>query len=320
LPSVSKNKKVDVESEQKVLSEFIENGKPENKYTFRVKRRKNNKKNKGITGIPHPFLKWAGGKRQLIKQFDRYFPPHYKKYIEPFVGGGSVFFYLLPDNAILMDINEELVNCYRVIQTQVDDLIQLLKAHRNEKEYFYKIRNVDRNSEDFSKWSNIQRASRTIFLNRCCFNGLFRVNSKGEFNVPFGKYKNPKFCDEENLRTVHRVLQNVQIISSNFKKCLEFAEREDFIYFDPPYQPVSGTANFTSYSKEGFGEAAQVALFEVFKELDSRGCKVMLSNSYTKFILDLYKEFRIITMKAKRAINSDATKRGEIKEALVLNY
>ena len=316
---LSRQNKIEGSAKQTSLSDFTSEKTDNENRIFLKQRRRLNKQNKTIAGIPHPFLKWAGGKRQLLKQFDKYFPEQFQTYIEPFVGGGSVFFYLLPENAILMDTNGELINCYTVIQKQVEELIRSLKKHRNEKEYFYKIRNIDRNLE-FNKWSDVERASRTIYLNRCCFNGLYRVNSKGYFNVPFGKYKNPKFCDEKNLRAVNRTLQNVEINNASFETCLNFAEEGDFIYFDPPYQPLSETAHFTSYTKEGFGKEEQLKLFEVVKELDDRGCKVMLSNSYIKFILDLYKKFKIITVKAKRAINRDGTKRGEIKEALILNY
>ncbi len=313
-------KKIEGSSKQTILSEFSSTKNYQENRNFLLQRRKINKKNKTITGTPHPFVKWAGGKRQLLKQFEKYFPKQFKTYIEPFVGGGSVFFYLLPERAILMDTNEELINCYKVIQNKVEELILSLKNHRNEKEYFYKIRNMDRNPGEFNKLSDVERASRTIYLNRCCFNGLYRVNSKGYFNVPFGKYKKPKFCDEKNLRAVNLTLKNVVILNKTFETCLNFTEEGDFIYVDPPYQPLTETAYFTSYTKEGFGEEAQLKLFEVFKELDKRGCKVMLSNSYGKFILELYKDFKIVIVKAKRAINRDATKRGEIKEVLILNF
>ncbi|GAG95837.1 unnamed protein product, partial [marine sediment metagenome] len=219
-----------------------------------------------------------------------------------------------------IDNNEGLINCYRVIQNKIGELINSLKKHKNEKNYFYKIRSIDRIPEEFKKLSSVERASRTIFLNKCCFNGLYRVNSKGEFNVPFGKYENPKFCDEENLLAVNTVLKGVQIINGDFKECLELAEKDDFIYFDPPYQPVSTTANFTSYTKENFNKMDQVRLFKVYEELDNRGCKVMLSNSYNEFILDLYKKYDLKTVYAKRSINSDASGRGQIKEVLIINY
>ncbi|MHA1232725.1 MAG: DNA adenine methylase [Candidatus Helarchaeota archaeon] len=269
--------------------------------------------------IPRPFLKWAGGKRQLIPQMSKYFPKKFKKYIEPFVGGGAIFFYLLPRDAILIDINSELINTYKVIKNNVQDLIISLKKHKNEKAYFYKIRNLDRDLKIFKNLSDVERASRTIYLNRCCYNGLYRVNSKGQFNVPFGKYKNPNFCDERNLLAVHKALKNAKIINDSFEKCLDFAERGDFIYLDPPYVPISNSANFTSYTKDNFGKKDQIKLYNVFKILDERGCKVMLSNSYNDFILELYKDYKINILQAKRVINSDATKRGEINEVLIIN-
>ncbi len=270
--------------------------------------------------MPHPFLKWAGGKRQLIFQMDQYFPKDFNKYIEPFVGGGAIYFYLLPEYAILIDNNQDLINAYNVIKINVSRLIKSLKKHKNEKEYYYEIRKIDRNPEVFRDWSNIEKASRTIYMNRCCFNGLYRVNSKGEFNVPFGKYKNPKFCDKENLIAVSRALQNTNLVCNSFKRCLNFAQEGDFIYLDPPYVPISDSANFTSYTKDNFNKEDQIELYNVYKVLDERGCKVMLSNSYSDFIIDLYKEFRIKILKAKRAINSDASKRGAVKEVLILNY
>lgn len=286
---------------------------------FKKINRIKNKKKKKIVDVPRPFLKWAGGKRQVLSQMDDYFPNEFNRYIEPFLGGGAVFFYLLPSEAILIDINPELINTYKIIQEDVVALISSLKKHENEKKYYYKMRNIDRNPNEFSKWVDVEKASRTIFLNRCCYNGLHRVNSKGEFNVPFGKYKNPKFCDEENLLAVNKALKNVRLIYGGFERCLDFAEKGDFIYFDPPYHPLSETSSFTSYTKYNFGRETQIKLSEVFRILDQRGCYLMLSNSYNKFILDLYKDYKIITLKAKRAINSDASKRGEIREVLILN-
>ncbi len=273
-----------------------------------------------INNLPHPFLKWAGGKRQLISQMNKYFPKNFNKYIEPFLGGGAVLFYLKPDFSIIIDINKDLINCYKVIKNNVKDLIDLLKTQKNEKSYYYKIRALDRDEEKFIKLSNIEKASRIIYLNRCCYNGLYRVNSKGQFNVPFGKYKNPNFCDEENLIAVSKVLENVKIIHGSFDTCLDYAEKDDFIYFDPPYYPISKTSSFTSYTKENFGENSQQKLFNVFKRLDERDCKLMLSNSYSEYIKNLYKDYKIITLDARRAINCNAEKRGNINVLLILNY
>ncbi len=285
-------------------------------YTFLIKKKNGNL----ISEIPYPFLKWAGGKRQLISQMNKYFPKNFNKYIEPFVGGGAVLFYLKPKFSIIIDINEELINCYKVIKSNVNELIELLKTHKNEKDYYYKIRALDRDKEKFNKLSNIERASRMIYLNRCCYNGLYRVNSKGQFNVPFGRYKNPNFCDEENLLAVSKALENFKIIYGSFEICLDYAEKGDFIYFDPPYYPISKTSSFTSYTKENFEEDSQQKLLNIFKKLDDRDCKLMLSNSYNEYIKNLYKDYKIITLNARRAINCNAAKRGNVNVLLILNY
>ena len=298
---------------------MIDNPKTEIKLDFLDQQRKFNFKSKSIVDIPKPFLKWAGGKRQLISQIDKFLPKNYNKYIEPFIGGGALFFYLLPKKAILNDINTDLINSYRIVKDNVNDLIKHLKHHKNESDYFYEVRGVDRNPEIYNKMSDVEKASRIIYMNRCCYNGLYRVNSKGQFNTPFGKYKNPTFCDVKNLKAVNLALQNVKLTNKSFECILEFAEKDDFIYFDPPYVPVSDSANFTSYTKENFGPKDQIKLYELFKTLDEKGCKVMLSNSYSEFILDLFKEYNIEYLQAKRAINSNASKRGAIKEVLVLN-
>lgn len=272
-----------------------------------------------INDIPKPFLKWAGGKRQLIPQMAQYFPKEINHYIEPFVGGGAVFFYLNPKKAILIDINPVLINVYNVIKNNVDDLIQSLRKHKNNSEYFYSIRKKDREKE-FEDWSDIEKASRTIYMNKCCYNGLYRVNSKGFFNVPFGKYKNPLFCDEQNLLAVNQMLSNVEIIQGSFESCLNYATSDSFIYLDPPYVPISDTSSFTSYTKENFGIEDQKKLKNVVDKLADRGSKVLLSNSYCDFNLNLYNEYQIEIVKAKRAINSNAKKRGKIKEVLIRNY
>jgi len=281
--------------------------------------RERNRKAKKITQSPHPFLKWAGGKRQLLQQIDAFLPKKWGEYIEPFVGGGALFFYMLPKKTILMDTNPVLINAYQVIKDHVEELIELLQPHQNDSEYFYQIRSLDRQPE-FAKMSAIEQASRTIYLNRCCFNGLYRVNSKGQFNVPFGKYKNPKFCDKENLRAVHDVLQDVKIFCGSFEKVLDFATDDSFIYFDPPYVPLTASSNFTSYTKDNFGLEEQKQLKRVFTKLDHQGSKVMLSNSYCEFILDLYQDYQIHVVKAKRSINSNASRRGEIQEVIITNY
>ncbi len=302
---------------QKSLQNFL--GKDDKKIHYLDIKKEQNRRKKSIVDVPKPFLKWVGGKRQLILQMNDYFPKEFNKYIEPFVGGGAIFFYLLPETAILIDVNKELINSFNIIKNNVSELIKSLKNHKNEKDYYYEVRSKDRNPKEYNKLSDVTKASRTIYLNRCCFNGLYRVNSKGQFNVPFGKYKSPKFCDEKNLNAVHKALKNVKLINNSFEICLDFAEKDDFIYFDPPYVPISRSANFTSYTKGNFSKEDQIRLFNVYKNLDERGCKVMLSNSYSDFILGLYKDYQINILYAKRAINSDGSKRGKIKELLITN-
>lgn len=280
-----------------------------------------------IAEKPKPFVKWVGGKRQLLKQFrdlglypPEHFDPVKNSYFEPFVGGGAVFFDLLPRHAYLSDMNAELVATYNVIKDDVEKLINALKKHENNKEYFLKIR-----AQRIEKLSPLQIASRFVFLNRTCFNGMYRVNSTGGFNVPYGKYKNPLICDEVNFRKVSKALQNVTIAHQDYKETVKKAKKGDFVYFDPPYHPLTKTASFTSYTKENFGEKDQVELRDTFLELHKRGCFVMLSNSNADFINKIYGELKnhgikLHKVEAGRAINSDASKRGKIAEVLVTNY
>lgn len=280
-----------------------------------------------ISEKPKPFVKWVGGKRQLLNQFrlKNLFPPELfnptkNTYYEPFVGGGAVFFDLLPQKAILSDMNNELVITYNVIKNNVEQLIKSLKKHKVNKEYFLKIR-----SKNISKLSDIEIASRFIYLNRTCFNGLYRVNKSGGFNVPFGQNKNPLICDEINLQRVSESLKNVTIKHQDYKEVLKKAKAGDFIYFDPPYYPVSKTASFTSYTKDSFLDKEQIELRDVFIELSKRGCYVMLSNSDTPFINKIYSEIndkkvRINKVEAGRAINSNGAGRGKILEVVVTNY
>ncbi|MGA1624873.1 MAG: DNA adenine methylase [Prochlorothrix sp.] len=264
-------------------------------------------------------MKWAGGKRQLLPELLDRVPEQFKTYFEPFVGGGALFFSLQPILAHLTDINPDLINMYQVIQTEVEALIEDLQQHRNTADYFYRIRNVDR-SPAYATWSPIQKASRLIYLNKTCYNGLYRVNSKGHFNSPYGSYKNPTLVDHKNLRACHCALQEVTIEVASFEAVLTQASTGDFVYFDPPYVPVSSTANFTSYSQDGFGPEMQERLRDVCVELDRRGVQFMLSNSYAPIVLELYGGFRIDTVQASRAINSNAAKRGKVKEVIVRNY
>lgn len=276
---------------------------------------------------PRPFVKWVGGKRQLLKQFKELnlyppadFDPEKNFYYEPFVGGGAVFLDLFPKHAVLSDTNKELVTTYNIIKTEVEKLIKSLGKHKYEQEYFYKVRAVDPATLD-----DIEVASRFIFLNRTAFNGMYSVNSKGGFNVPFGRYTNPRICDAENLRRVAASLRGVQIRHEDYKAILKRAKKGDFIYFDPPYDPLSATSSFTGYTASGFTRKDQLELRDIYLELHKRGCFVMLSNSNSDFINEIYSEIankriRISKIKAGRNINSKKEGRGKLAEVLVTNY
>lgn len=268
-----------------------------------------------------PFLKWAGGKRQLVPELLRYVPESYGRYYEPFIGGGALLLTLQPGQATISDRNSELINCYQIVKESVDDLIEHLQQHRNEKTYFYKVRGWDREAA-FADKTTVQRAARIIFLNKTCYNGLFRVNSKGQFNAPFGRYKNPTIADERVLRRVSAYLNqaNVTIRQADFATAVADAGHHDFVYFDPPYDPVSTTASFTGYDRNGFDRTEQQRLKSVVDELTARQCKVLLSNACTDFIQDLYQDYHCVRVSATRAINSNATKRGKVDEILVMNY
>lgn len=288
-----------------------------------------------------PFLKWAGGKTQLIEEIEKNLPLELKngkikKYVEPFVGSGAIFFYLVSkynfEEIWINDTNKELINTYKVIQNNVQILIKeldeisklyLTKNEEQRSEFFYEVRNLY-NSDKVDK---IRHAAYFIFLNRTCFNGLYRVNSKGNFNVPFGKYINPKICDKENLENVSRILKKVKILNIDFAETENYIDNTTFVYFDPPYRPLNITSSFNSYSKDSFDDKTQEKLAEYFKKLDKKGAKLILSNSDPKnidendnYFDDLYSNFEIKRVNAKRMINSNAKKRGKITELLIKNY
>lgn len=268
-----------------------------------------------------PFLKWVGGKRQLMGDIEPLLPTKISTYYEPFIGGGAVFLNQQPKKAVINDYNAELINVYQVVRDDVEALIQDLATHQNEPEYFYSIRAQDR-QEGFDQLSALKRASRVIYLNKTCFNGLYRVNSSGEFNTPFGRYKSPNIINETVLRAVSNYLQNndIQLLSGDFEEALKGARKGSFVYLDPPYDPISKSSNFTGYVEGGFGTDQQERLRDVCLRLDRKGVKFLLSNSATSLVKSLYRDFEIIEVGAKRQINSVASKRGEVTEVLVRNY
>lgn len=279
------------------------------------------------TICPRPFLKWAGGKARLIPQYESLFPQQFSTYYEPFLGGGAIFFHLQPRRAMLMDINAELVNVYCCVRDHADALIVRLQEHRDRHcpEYYYEQRSRHREAKlyqfDRGIETTIDKAARLIYLNKTCFNGLYRENSKGQFNVPMGRYKNPGIYDPGLLKAAAAALRSQQIIFAPFEAILNYAtSKQDFVYFDPPYHPISPTSSFTAYNRYAFTPADQICLRDTFAELARRGVKVMLSNSDCPFVRELYQDFHIHTIYAARAINSKAERRGKITEILVTSY
>lgn len=270
-----------------------------------------------------PFLKWVGGKRQLMASIVGHLPDDISRYryIEPFVGGGAVFFHLQPTDAVINDSNSELINVYRVIKDYPGELIADLKKHKNEPDYFYEIRALDRTGA-LDKLTPVERASRVIYLNKTCFNGLYRVNSTGEFNAPFGRYKKPNIVNELKIRAVSRYLNSGNIIIKNedYEEVLKQAGEKSFVYLDPPYHPISVSSGFTGYVQGGWNMYDQVRLREACDVLDARGIKFLLSNSSAPFIREQYSNYKIVTVKASRAVNSNGAERGEIDEVLIKNY
>ncbi|MBZ4665236.1 DNA adenine methylase [Mahella sp.] len=292
-----------------------------------------------------PFVKWAGGKGQLLDTFKQYYPStllegRIKRYIEPFVGGGAVLFEILQkykiEEAFIFDINQDLINAYIVIKYDVDILVEYLFSleckyldlnEKARKEMYYEIRDTYNSRIFKSDQPDIERAAQFIFLNRTCFNGLYRVNRAGLFNVPHGDYKNPTICDGENLYAASSLLQRVHIFTGDYRESIKYADRYSFVYFDPPYRPINVTSSFTSYSKFDFTDEDQVKLAHFFAEMNDTGALIMLSNSDPKnenhddnFFDELYGNFYIHRIKAKRAINSNGGRRGLVSEILVTNY
>ena len=269
-----------------------------------------------------PVVKWVGGKRQLLSVLMPLFPARFTTYCEPFLGGGAVLFGQQPQKAIVNDINHDLIQMYEVIRDDIENLIIELEKHKNESKYFYKIRDWDRDRVKYNNLSRVERAARIIYLNKTCYNGLFRVNNAGEFNTPFGYYKTPNIVNAPTLRAVSNYLREAKVVffCCDYAEVLKNIPTGAFVYLDPPYHPVSDTANFTGYSRGGFTKEDQIRLRECCDDLDHRNIKFMLSNSATSFIKEQYAAYNITIVPAKRAINSDATGRGQIDEVVVRNY
>lgn len=262
-----------------------------------------------------PLIKWAGGKRNLLKVYQDLFPKKFNKYHEPFLGSGAVFFFLKPEDAVLIDKNEELINFYEVVRDNPWELMELISTYRVDKEFYYIIRN-----QDPRKLGKIERAARFLYLNKTAYNGLWRENSKGKFNVPFGRYKKVKFFEQENLLKASELLKKVKLVCGDFEEILKYVQKGDFIYLDPPYYPISETANFKNYTSDGFSKKNHLRVYKVFKTLDEREAYVMLSNSNTPFIRQLFKDYNITEVFSNRFINRKVDGRGKIIELVIRNY
>lgn len=269
-----------------------------------------------------PMLKWVGGKRQLLSDIVPMIDKNSPMYVEPFIGGGAVLFNMQPSRAIINDYNQELINVYMTVRDNLDELLEELKVHEenNSADYYYEIRALDR-EDAFRHMSNVQKAARVIYLNKTCYNGLYRVNSAGQFNSPYGRYKNPNIVNEAVLKAISKYFNSneITILNGDYKRVLENLDQDAFVYLDPPYMPISSSSSFTGYTEGGFGYNSQVELKEECDKLNERGIRFVQSNSDCEEIRELYKDYCIKTVKAKRSINSVGNKRGEINEVLIYN-
>jgi DNA adenine methylase len=265
-----------------------------------------------------PIVKWVGGKTKLLSELIARAPATFRRYYEPFAGGAALFYRMAPVTAVLSDRNRDLIGTYKALATDVDGVIRRLEIHRRHhgEEHYYQVR--ARWNDPAVAWTTLDRAATFIYLNKTCYNGLWRVNRGGGFNVPMGRYTDPPICVPDALRASAAMLARADLRCGDFRAAVADAGAGDFVYFDPPYDPVSKTANFTSYTSDNFGDDHQRALADLARELVGRGCHVMLSNSDTPFVRSLYKDFRVDRVKCSRAINSDAAKRGEVDEVVIL--
>ena len=271
-----------------------------------------------------PFVKWAGGKRQIMPEIKKYVPENYDTFYEPFVGGGAVFFELAPKKAVINDYNSELMNVFECIkdENKFDKMCTELNHHEanHSEEYYYQVRNIDRDVKKYNKLADYKKAARTIYLNKACFNGLYRVNSKNEFNVPFGKKEKVNTYEGQNLGVVHCILNfnDIKLLSTDFEEAVKDAKKGDFVYLDPPYD--SDTSTFNDYTENGFNKDEQIRLAKLFKELSDRGCYVMLSNHNTILVKEMYSDYNIHIIEANRNINANGKKRKKVEEVIITNY
>lgn len=268
--------------------------------------------------VAHPVVKWVGGKTKLLPELLSRMPERFGRYYEPFAGGAALFFRTAPRRAVLNDSNADLIALYTALQTDVASVIKRLQQHRerHDERHYYAMR--EQWNEHHAEWNNAERAAAFIYLNKTCFNGLWRVNRSGDFNVPIGRYTDPPICVPEALRAAHVVLSRAELRNGDYNDAVADAQKGDFIYFDPPYDPVSPTSNFVSYSAVGFGADDQRALADCARRLVAKGCHVMLSNNDTPFVRSIYKGFKIDRVKCARAINSNAAKRGDVDEVIIV--
>jgi DNA adenine methylase len=273
------------------------------------------------------FIKWAGGKTQLLNQYSKLFPKpnQFTRYFEPMIGSGAVFFYIKqkfdPDFCMISDINKDLINLYIHVRDESNELIHNLKKHKinqmaNPEAYYYSMRRKFNETKE----GTLEKSALFVYLNKTCYNGLFRVNAKGEFNVPFGRYKHPPIVQENNLKKASKLLKDVDIVDLSFEKIINYVKKDDFLYFDPPYRPLSETSSFTSYQKNIFSDEKQIQLSKLFKKLDEKNCLVMLSNSDHELVRKWYKDYDIQVVKATRMISCKANGRGKIAELVIRNY
>ena len=267
--------------------------------------------------VASPIVKWAGGKARLLSQYQPYLPTKFKRYFEPFAGGAAMFFWLQGNHgsfrATLNDSNQDLIECYGIVQTRPQELLERLRtmSELHDKEYYYQVRAAE-------PVDPVERAARLLYLNKTCYNGLYRVNSAGRFNVPMGRYKNPAIVQEDKILAAHAALSQVNLLCGSFEAAVAGARSGDFVYFDPPYQPLNPTSNFTSYTKDSFAEQQQCLLAHCFKQLVKKGCQVLLSNSDCELVQDLYRDYQRVEVMAPRFINSKSDKRRAITELLIL--